>query len=258
MSSRFVSAGAIDAATGEAAAAAPTTSTSESNSSNNKKSQEWAQVTQQLEEERRKREEAHRRAAAGEEEKSLYEVLQANKAAKQAAFEEAHKIKNQFRALDDDEIDFLDDVLRKKREEEEKARKELEEGLEAFRRANASKSGGDIPGEEEGEDWEEDWEFAFSGGTKRRRGQGGEGRGKRVKGLAGVRRKGSADDTGSKAGETKEEGKVGEKQKGDVKVVKEAEAKAEVKSPAPAPVPAPPPAKKPAGPLVDYGSDSDD
>src|SRR3569833_608756 len=32
-------------------------------------------------------------------------------AAKQAAFEEANKIKNQFRALDDDEIEFLDGVL---------------------------------------------------------------------------------------------------------------------------------------------------
>ncbi|EGO59663.1 hypothetical protein NEUTE1DRAFT_33905, partial [Neurospora tetrasperma FGSC 2508] len=49
------------------------------------------------------------------EQKSLYEVLQANKAAKQAAFEEANKIKNQFRALDDDEIEFLEGVAERKR-----------------------------------------------------------------------------------------------------------------------------------------------
>ncbi|KAK0619983.1 NEFA-interacting nuclear protein NIP30, partial [Immersiella caudata] len=88
MSSRFVSAGAIDAATGKSTQ--PPAPPPSSSSASSKKSKEWL-------------------------EKSLYEVLQANKAAKQSAFEEANKIKNQFRALDDDEIDFLEGVREKKR-----------------------------------------------------------------------------------------------------------------------------------------------
>lgn len=44
-------------------------------------------------------------------------------------------MRNQFRALDDDEIDFLDEVRERKRVEEERARRELEEGLRAFREA---------------------------------------------------------------------------------------------------------------------------
>ncbi|GKT48228.1 uncharacterized protein ColSpa_08409 [Colletotrichum spaethianum] len=56
-----------------------------------------------------------------------------------AAFEEANKIRNQFRALDDDEIDFLDDVRESKRAEEERVRRETEEGLAAFRRAQNQK-----------------------------------------------------------------------------------------------------------------------
>ena len=39
-------------------------------------------------------------------------------AAKQAAIEEQMKLKNQFRALDDDEIDFLDEVRAKEKAEE--------------------------------------------------------------------------------------------------------------------------------------------
>ncbi|KZZ96010.1 NEFA-interacting nuclear protein NIP30 [Moelleriella libera RCEF 2490] len=91
---------------------------------------EWEAVQQELD---RKRAEQKARLASGGEERSLYDVLQANKAAKQAAFEEQNKIRNQFRALDDDEIDFLDDVLAKKRLEEERVRRETEEGLRAFR-----------------------------------------------------------------------------------------------------------------------------
>ncbi|KAF4585355.1 putative NEFA-interacting nuclear protein NIP30 [Ophiocordyceps camponoti-floridani] len=69
---------------------------------------DWESVQRELAAERKKREEARAKAAAGEE-KSLYDILQANKAAKQAAFEEKLRLKNQFRALDDDEADFLDE-----------------------------------------------------------------------------------------------------------------------------------------------------
>ncbi|CAP65397.1 uncharacterized protein PODANS_6_9010 [Podospora anserina S mat+] len=82
MSSRFVSAGSIDATTGEA-------TTEHAGPSDSQQQQPPP--------------------------KSLYEVLQANKAAKQAEFEEKSKLKNQFRALDEDEIDFLDEVERRRR-----------------------------------------------------------------------------------------------------------------------------------------------
>lgn len=55
-------------------------------------------------------------------------------AAKQEAFEEANRLKNQFRSLDEDEIEFLDSVLESTRKEEERVRRETKEGLEAFRK----------------------------------------------------------------------------------------------------------------------------
>ncbi|KAI3397970.1 hypothetical protein diail_10046 [Diaporthe ilicicola] len=159
MSSRFVSGGTTDAKTGEIVAADPSTSaetttthplppTGGSSTSSSKRSEEWAAVQAQLEEERRRRQqqrEAAQTGAAGQE-KSLFEVLQANKAAKQAAFEEANKLKNQFRALDDDEVEFLDGVRERRRAEEERLHKETEEGLREFRelqqKASASASAG--------------------------------------------------------------------------------------------------------------------
>lgn len=54
--------------------------------------------------------------------------------AKQEAFEEKIKLKNQFRALDDDEVDFLDSVLESTRAQEAALRKETTEQLEAFRK----------------------------------------------------------------------------------------------------------------------------
>ncbi|KAJ9647849.1 hypothetical protein H2201_001213 [Coniosporium apollinis] len=83
--------------------------------------------------------------------KTLYETLQANKgkawmgtsddvgwlhvkAAKQEAFEESIRLKNQFRSLDDDEVEFLDSVLESTRAKEAAVRKETSEQLELFRR----------------------------------------------------------------------------------------------------------------------------
>ena len=63
-------------------------------------------------------------------------------AAKQAAFEEANKIKNQFRPLDDDEIDFLDGVRARRMEEESALRRETEERLRVFREAQKGSGGG--------------------------------------------------------------------------------------------------------------------
>ena len=55
-------------------------------------------------------------------------------AAKQEAFEEANRLKNQFRALDDDEIEFLDELRGREREDEARVKKETAEGLDAFRK----------------------------------------------------------------------------------------------------------------------------
>ncbi|KAF1817502.1 hypothetical protein P152DRAFT_454092 [Eremomyces bilateralis CBS 781.70] len=91
---------------------------------------EWKQAQQELEEARRKKFEQEQQQDG----RSLYEVLEANKAAKQEAFEEAARLKNQFRSLDDDEVDFLDSVLESTRAKEAEVKKETVKQLEAFRR----------------------------------------------------------------------------------------------------------------------------
>ncbi|EWC48477.1 hypothetical protein DRE_02246 [Drechslerella stenobrocha 248] len=82
------------------------------------------------------REKANASGLVGSQEdgKSLYDVLQANKARKQEAFEEKLKFKNQFRALDEGEIEFLDSVVSEQRAEEEAKKKEIEAQLDDFRR----------------------------------------------------------------------------------------------------------------------------
>lgn len=97
-------------------------------------------------------------------------------AAKQAAFEEQNKIRNQFRALDDDEADFLDEVRARERREAEAVRRETEEGLRAFR-ARRKGAGGtgddDDAGLEEGgqkkDEGREQQEEEWSVGRKRKR-----------------------------------------------------------------------------------------
>lgn len=54
--------------------------------------------------------------------------------AKQEAFEEKSRLKNQFRSLDEDEVDFLDSVLESTRAQEAAVKRETAEQLEAFRR----------------------------------------------------------------------------------------------------------------------------
>ncbi|KAI1456403.1 hypothetical protein F4805DRAFT_458827 [Annulohypoxylon moriforme] len=102
-----------------------------------KKNTEWEAVQRELEADRKRREEARRAQVEGGAggERSLFDVLQANKAAKQAAFEEQNRIRNQFRALDDDEIEFLDGVQDERRVEEERIKRETEERLARFREA---------------------------------------------------------------------------------------------------------------------------
>ncbi|KAL3458774.1 N-terminal domain of NEFA-interacting nuclear protein NIP30-domain-containing protein [Aspergillus heterothallicus] len=116
---------------------------------------EWRRVQQELEEERR------RKAELGKQDgKSLFEVLQQNKMAKQEAFEEKIKLKNQFRALDEDEVDFLDSIMESTRAQEATVKKETAEQLELFRRQReeAEKvaledNAANITPVAEGEDW---------------------------------------------------------------------------------------------------------
>ncbi|KAH7493737.1 N-terminal domain of NEFA-interacting nuclear protein NIP30-domain-containing protein [Fusarium oxysporum f. sp. albedinis] len=156
MPSRFVSAGKIGSSGEISKDASGTESIPQQPLHNSAKSKEWEAVEKQLEAERKKREEQRIKAATGEGEKTLYDVLQANKAAKQAEFEEQTKLRNQFRALDDDEIEFLDEIRANKRAEEERVKRETEEGLKAFReRQKGDTAQGETAGvEEEGESWE--------------------------------------------------------------------------------------------------------
>ncbi|KAI9840072.1 MAG: hypothetical protein M1819_000265 [Sarea resinae] len=91
---------------------------------------DWKKAQEELEANRRRKEEQSRQEGG----KSLYETLQANKAAKQEAFEESIRLKNQFRSLDEDEVDFLDSVLESTRAKEEAVRRETTEQLDHFRR----------------------------------------------------------------------------------------------------------------------------
>ncbi|KAI0006346.1 hypothetical protein F4779DRAFT_633074 [Xylariaceae sp. FL0662B] len=140
MTSRFVSGGTIasDGAPAPASPPPPSASNPQWDRDAARKHAEWEAVQRELEVDRRRRADARKSTVEGGgagAEKSLYEVLQANKAAKQAAFEEQNRIRNQFRALDDDEVDFLEGVRDERRGEEERVRRETEERLASFRRA---------------------------------------------------------------------------------------------------------------------------
>lgn len=265
MSSRFVSSGAIDTKTGDAVPVetqpGPSTSPAATTATDNgnKKSEQWAAVQAQLEAERLQRQKA-REEAAGLETRSLFDVLQANKAAKQAAFEEANKIKNQFRPLDDDEVEFLEDVRSRRREEEERLRRETEEGLRGFRERQRLVGPGAGDEDEElegGGDGGGGGGGGWSVGKKRKRRKDDHGDGG-IKGLLKKRESSSAGDGGGKE-DGKEDKKIGSGETATTGTISTAVTKAAntaVQDPKTTATAAPPPAKPKAG-LVDYGSDDD-
>ncbi|KAE9376774.1 hypothetical protein N431DRAFT_331037 [Stipitochalara longipes BDJ] len=133
------------------------------------RSDEWLAAQKELEANRQRKAEQARQADG----RSLYETLEANKAAKQEAFEEANRLKNQFRALDQDEVEFLDSVLESTRKEEDRVKRETAEGLALFRQQQEeadkkARRGSDGAAVEEGPPTveEESW---GSGGRKRKR-----------------------------------------------------------------------------------------
>ncbi|CAD6583411.1 MAG: hypothetical protein ASARMPREDX12_001268 [Alectoria sarmentosa] len=125
MSSGFVSGGTTDAPT--------------------ERDDEWLKAQQEIEANHRRKEEESRHEGG----KTLYEVLQGNKAAKEEAFQESIKLRNQFRNLDEDEVEFLDSVLESTRKKEEEVKKETSEQLDLFRRQQEEKDKELLEGGEE-------------------------------------------------------------------------------------------------------------
>lgn len=187
-------------------------------------------------------------------------------AAKQAAFEEQNRIRNQFRALDDDEIEFLDDVQEKRREEEERVKRETEERLAKFREAQKKGAAGPAGGEGEGEDVVDDAKnedaaiedpVSWSGAGKKRK------RDKESKSIVkGVKRRASVHERDSKVTTAAEPEKKPDE--GNTKTTpatntddkpKASTTTDQTKAPAPKPTVE---KAKPSLGLVDYGSDDDD
>lgn len=91
--------------------------------------------------------------------------------AKQEAFEESIRLKNQFRSLDDDEVEFLDSVLESTRAQEAAVKKETAEQLAEFhrQREEAERSLLDDPSSEKaGPDPGEEEQWARSGKKRKR------------------------------------------------------------------------------------------
>ncbi|XP_059485033.1 PSME3-interacting protein isoform X2 [Neocloeon triangulifer] len=68
----------------------------------------------------------------------LFERLQEQKMKKDMEFEEAHKLKNMIKGLDDDEINFLDQVDKGKIEAEKRKNLEEEQAIAEYRNAVSS------------------------------------------------------------------------------------------------------------------------
>jgi hypothetical protein len=139
--------------------------------------------------------------------------------------------------LDDDEVDFLDEVRAKKRKEEELVRRETEEGLRAFR--DRQKGGGAVGGEGAGEGEvkggveTEDWGGA--GARKRKRAKDREVKGAVVKRRVSEGEKVEDMDSETKKNKKQEEAVADEKKKTEAATQ-----------------------TKPALGLADYGSDDSD
>ncbi|KAF7185153.1 PSME3-interacting protein, partial [Pseudocercospora fuligena] len=132
--------------------------------------EEWQKAYAAIEATRQKKNTPAMGGGSQEGGKSLYETLQANKAAKQEAFEESLKLSNQFQSLNEDEVEFLDSVMESTRAQEAAVKKETTEQLDAFRRQQeeaerAAKQAGSPEAPETAE--QESW----SVGKKRKKGK---------------------------------------------------------------------------------------
>lgn len=161
-------------------------------------------------------------------------------------------MKNQFRALDEDEIEFLDSVLESTRAEEDRVKRETAEGLALFRKqqeeADKKVRGGSDTAEEAGSpvlEGESSWTAA---GRKRKRAKDKE----VLKGVK-LRRSSTTSESGKPA-QTSPPAASPPARPESRPELKQETARVDVKSPVP--VEKPPTAAK--GSLVAYGSDDDD
>jgi len=76
--------------------------------------------------------------------KSLYERLQTNKQIKQDEWEAKNKLSNQFRALEEDEVVFLDTILQEQRAEERARQDKDSEEVRNFKEAVAARENAQI------------------------------------------------------------------------------------------------------------------
>ncbi|KAI2780613.1 hypothetical protein F4815DRAFT_122817 [Daldinia loculata] len=272
MSSRFVSGGTIAGDDGEpqqSASVPPSSKTQEAPETQKwdketiNRNAEWEAVQRDLEADRRRREEARRaqvEGGPGGENKTLYDILQANKAAKQAAFEEKTRISNQFRALDDDEIDFLEGMRDERRVEEERVKRETEERLASFRQAQkatgTTTSSGDAEDGDVVHEGIDDDVGAWTGGAKKRKRPD-----KEVKTIVkGVKRRASGSEKEVERAAAPDTRPEGPKAKTESKPIPNARASSDPKSSKPIEekMVQEEPKPKPKLGLVDYGSDEDD
>ncbi|CAI6256823.1 unnamed protein product [Periconia digitata] len=224
MSSGFVSGGTLDAPI--------------------ERDDEWLAAQAAIESERRRKAEL----SAQNDGKSLFEVLQANKQAKQDAFEEAARLKNQYRALDEDEAGFLAEIMGKERMAEMEVKQDVEKEIEEFRRRREMAEKGE---KEEGVEVEK-----VEGGWKnvgRKRKGPAEGLLKGVK----IRRVDDEKKADDGANAKIKKGDVVEKKAAEVVKTSSTEKKEELAKPAAAP----PPSKPTANALalgLGYGSSDED
>ncbi|GAA5942176.1 hypothetical protein JCM1841_000034 [Sporobolomyces salmonicolor] len=105
-----------------------------------KRSEEWKAAYERIGQEPPKEEDA-----APYDGRSLWEKLQETKNKKQEAFEEQLKFKNHFRALDEDEISFLDSMVEENNDEERERQRQIRDELLSFRKAVTARSTAPVP-----------------------------------------------------------------------------------------------------------------
>ncbi|GAA5884963.1 hypothetical protein JCM16303_006494 [Sporobolomyces ruberrimus] len=101
-----------------------------------KRKEEWAAAYARIGQEPPKEEEGE----GTYDPRSLWEKLQENKSKKQEAFEEQLKFKNHFRALDEEEISFLDSMIDENNDEEQERQRMIKEEMQSFRKAVTARS----------------------------------------------------------------------------------------------------------------------
>ncbi|KAI6902606.1 hypothetical protein KC334_g7562 [Hortaea werneckii] len=172
MSSGFVAAGSGGGGNGDEASA--NNNNNNNYTTNSQQDSAWAEAQRKIDATRQHSSLMGSKPRLGEQEggKSLYETLQANKAAKQEAFDEATRFRNQFRSLDEDEVEFLDSVLESTRTQEAEVKKETREQLDAFRKLQedaGKKAVAGQDGEDAGDAATADAETSWALGPRKRK-----------------------------------------------------------------------------------------